>query len=136
MRSLPRIPVTVLTLILAAGLHADWHLARPAHHRLSLDWPYHWVATAGLFAAAGWIIARFWPARRWRLGAMVFLGAVVLAQVVEPTLEALVYEGRFGYSGESARWTAFWTTIAASAVVFTAALWLCVPRAGTRRLAD
>jgi hypothetical protein len=130
---MPRLAALVLSVALGTALHVDWHLARPAHHRLSLDWPYHWLATALVFGVAGWLIARTWPAYRWRLGAVVFVAAAVLAQVVEPVLEALIYEGRSGYDVEPARWAAFGRAIAASTVTYWGALWLCARRPSALR---
>jgi hypothetical protein len=123
--AMPRLPAVVLSLILAATLHVDWHLARPMHHRLSLDWPYHWLATALVFGLVGWFIARTWPASAWRLGAVALIAAVVLAQCIEPILEVAFYESRFGYASEPARWAAFGRAILASVPVYLAALWLC-----------
>ena len=50
-----------MTLALAGAVHLEWHLARPAHHRLSLGWSEHWLFAAATFAIAGWIIVRAWP---------------------------------------------------------------------------
>lgn len=124
---MPRHAALLLSLLLGAALHVDWHLARPLHHRLSLDWSHHWVITAALFAIVGCVIARAWPHQRWRLGAVVFVSAALLAQVVEPLLEVLVYEHRLGYSVEAARWSAFWRSILASALAYVGALALCAP---------
>lgn len=125
---MPRHAAIVLSLLLGAGLHIDWHLARPLHHRLSLDLPYHWAITAALFAIVGCVIARAWPEQRWRLGVVVFVSAALLAQVVEPFLEVLLYEHRLGYDVEAARWVAFGKTIVASALAFVGALVLCAPK--------
>lgn len=122
---MPRMPAVVFSVLLAGVLHADWHFARPTHHRLSLGWPYHWLVTAALFGIAGWLIARRWRASRWPLGVVVFVGAVVLGQGVEPMLEALVYEGRIGHDSEPARWAAFGRAIAAAIPAYWSALWLC-----------
>ena len=130
---MPRVPAVSLSVALAAVLHLDWHLARPAHHRLSLEWSEHWLATAAVFAIAGCIIGRAWPVARWSLGAMVFVAAVILAQVVEPVLEAGFYEGRLGYAGEPARWAAFGRAMAAATPAYWGALWLCGRRASTLR---
>jgi len=130
---MPRLAALVLSIALGAALHVDWHLARPAHHRLSLDWSYHWLATALVFGVAGWLIARRWPDYRWRLGAVVFVAAAVSAQVVEPVLEALIYEGRFGYDVEPARWAAFGRAIAAATVTYWGALWLRARRPSALR---
>jgi hypothetical protein len=125
---MPRHSAVLLSLLLGAGLHVDWHLARPLHHRLSLDWSHHWVITSALFAVVGCIIARYWPNQRWRLGAVVFVSAALLAQVVEPVLEALIYEQRLGYDVEVARWIGFGKSILAGAIAYVAALVLCVPK--------
>lgn len=129
---MPRHSAVVLSLLLGAGLHLDWHLARPLHHRLSLGWSHHWAITAGIFAVAACVIARFWPAQRWRMGAIVFVGGALIAQVVEPVLEVLIYEGRFGYDVEAARWVAFGKSLLASAVAYVSALALCAPKQGIR----
>ena len=126
---MPRLPAMFLGFVLGAVLHLDWHLARPVHHRLSLDWSAHWLVTALFFAIAGAIIARRWPGARWKLGLATYLAAVILAQVVEPVLEILFYEGRLGYAGEPARWAAFGRAMAAATPAYWGALWLCAPRA-------
>lgn len=126
---MPRLPALLLSVVLAALLHLDWHLARPAHHRLSLAWSEHWLATAACFAIAGWMIARTWPADRWRLGALVYVSAVILAQGIEPVLEVLFYEGRLGYPNEPERWAAFGRTMAAATPMYWGALWLGARRA-------
>ena len=119
-------------LLLAAGLHADWHLARPLHHRLSLAWPGHWVATAALFALVGWWIARRWTDRRWRMALDVLVIALVVAQVIEPSLEVLVYEHRLGYPVEPERWRVLARTLAAALPAYAVALWMCAPRPAAR----
>jgi hypothetical protein len=129
----PNVPAFALSLFLAAVLHLDWHLARPAHHRLSLEWSYHWLATAVIFGLVGWLIARKWAAAKWTLGAVVFLAAVVIAQGVEPFLEVLFYEGRIGYSSEPLRWAAFGRAIGAATPFYWGAIWLCAqPRSELR----
>jgi len=117
-----------LCIALAVGLHLDWHLARPRHHRLSLAWPYHWVITAVLFGIVAWLIARLWTRDRWRIGFAIFLGAVFLAQIVEPMMEILVYEQRVGYPADPGRSEAFLLTMAAAIPLYFLALLLCAPR--------
>jgi hypothetical protein len=104
MRKVVSIP---LTLALAAYLHADWHFARPLHHRLSLDWSSHWIGCVAVFALVGVYIARRWPGARWRAAAWNVAIALVLAQVVEPLLEAAFYLRTLVYDVEPARWAAF-----------------------------
>jgi hypothetical protein len=110
MRRLISIP---LVLLLGTFLHADWHFARPRHHRLSLDWSSHWIACAVVFALAGWYIARRWPDMRWRAAASNVAVAMVLAQVVEPLLESTFYLHTLAYDVEPARWIAFGECLAA-----------------------
>jgi hypothetical protein len=125
---MPRNAAIILSFVLGAALHADWHLARPLHHRLSLGWSYHWVITAALFAVVGCFIARSWPAQRWRLGAVVFISAALLAQLVEPVFEALIYERRLGYAVELARWLAFGKSMLAGGIAYAGTLVLCTRR--------
>lgn len=103
---MPKHAAALLSLAVAAILHFDWHLARPLHHRLSLGLVEHWAITAALFAIIGCVIARKWPDQRWRLGTVVFIAGAVLAQGVEPVLEALFYEHRFAIEVEPERWRA------------------------------
>jgi hypothetical protein len=126
MRAAPSTGAVIgLSLLLAAAIHVDWHLARPAHYGMSMEWGHHWIATAIVFGIVGCIIAQRWPASRWRLGAVVFLSAVFIAQGIEPVLEALIYDHRLGYEGEPLRWAAFWRAMAASTPAFWTAVWLC-----------
>jgi hypothetical protein len=125
---MPRHAAIIMSLLLGAALHVDWHLARPLHHRLSLAWENHWALTAGIFAIVGCVIARLWPAQRFRLGAVVFVSAAVIAQVVEPFLEVLIYDHRLGYDVEPARWAVFGKSLLASAIAYSGALVLCARR--------
>jgi hypothetical protein len=118
-------PIILLSLALATVLHADWHLARPAHHRLSLEWPFHWVITAAAFAVVGWWIGRQQTADRWRVAVIAFVAAVVVAQGIEPVLELLLYQGRFGYPDDPGRWAAFARAISAATPAYFGAVWLC-----------
>jgi hypothetical protein len=81
--------------------------------------------TGAVFGVVGSTIARVWPAWRWRLGAIVFVTAAILAQGLEPFLEVLLYDGRLGYDVEAARWAAFGRAIAAATVAYWGALLLC-----------
>ena len=114
-------------MLLAVALHVDWHLARPTHHRLSLGWSEHWLATAAAFLIVGCIIARSWPEHRWPLAATVVVGAAILAQLVEPALESLIYDHRLGYAVEPERWIAFFKAICAGTAAMMIGL-LCARR--------
>lgn len=113
---------SLLALWLALVVHVDWHLARPAHHRLSLAWSQHWLFAAVGFALAGWLIAVRWPDRPWRAAAAIVGWGLFIAQGLEPVLEVLSYEGRFGYPADPGRWAAFGTCVAAGIPALVAAL--------------
>jgi hypothetical protein len=49
--------IVLLALLLAAGIHVDYHLARPLRHRLSLEWQHHWIFAALLFAGVAYLVA-------------------------------------------------------------------------------
>lgn len=113
-----------LVLILATLVHIDWHCARPLHHRLSLDWPTHWLFCVVFFAIAGWYIARRWPTAPWKAAAWNVGLALFLAQVIEPVLEAAIFEQRFGYPVEPERWMAFWKCVGAGIPSLALVIWL------------
>lgn len=87
----------VAAVLLAAFIHLDWHVARPAHHHLSLGWAYHWLLAAPVFALLAWYVHRRWPEAAARSGLAIIAGAAVLAQIVEPAGELL--------SGAPGSWT-------------------------------
>src|SRR5262245_46148731 len=53
---------SVAILLLGSAIHADWHFARPAHHRLSLDLSWHWLLAIPVFALAAYYVASRKPA--------------------------------------------------------------------------
>jgi hypothetical protein len=120
--------VPLLALVLAAGIHADWHLARSHHHRLSLGWREHWIFALAVFAAVGWFVARAWPRTRWRDGAWTLALGIFIAQGLEPVLEVALYRHAFGYPDEPDRLAVFLLCLAVGIPAFAAALWLCAPR--------
>jgi len=125
---LRRFASCALALLLAAGIHVDWHLARPLHHRLSLDWEHHWVFAALLFACVASLVGLRWsPGERWRAGARVLLWGVIGAQVIEPVLTVAYYEGRFAYEVEPERWRVFFECLATGIPAYAVTLW-CVGR--------
>jgi hypothetical protein len=120
----------VLALLIAVVIHADWHFARPTHHRLSLGWPQHWIFAAIGFAIVGWVIARLFE-RPYATGAAVLALAVIVAQAVEPVAEVVIYQGRIGYPNDPGRWGVFALCLAAGIPAFIAALFFCRPRRTT-----
>lgn len=94
---------TLVALLVAVVIHLDWHLARPAHHRLSLAWRQHWIVAAAAFAGIGWLVARRWPDQPWRTASGVVVAGVFVGQGLEPVVEYWLAHGQLGYSGETAR---------------------------------
>ncbi|MBC7768492.1 MAG: hypothetical protein H7124_06875 [Phycisphaerales bacterium] len=123
-----RLRYSALILALAVAVHIDWHLARPAHHRLSGNWPHHWLFAAAAFALVGWLIARWWPERPTRAAAGIVGLALVLAQGVEPVVEVAMYQHQLGYPTDPGRWTAFALCVAAGIPALLVTLILCRPR--------
>src|SRR5918997_775149 len=119
-----RLGTVSLALLLAAGIHVDWHLARPLHHRLSLEWQHHWIFAVLLFGCVASLVALRWPpAEHRRMGVWVLALGLVLAQLVEPTLTLAYYEQRLAYEVEPERWRVFFECLAAGlpTYVFTLA---------------
>lgn len=116
----------VVGLVLALLLHADWHVARPTHERLSLGFSLHWLITAILFANVGWFVARRWPAERWRIGAQSLLIGLIFAQILEPILlEGLDYRHVLDFQIDPERWRALGMTLVAAVPAYALTLWLC-----------
>jgi hypothetical protein len=118
----------LLALLLAVGIHVDWHLARPLHHRLSLEWPHHWIFAALLFAGVAWLVALRWPPpERARASVTVLVAGLVLAQLVEPMLTVAFYDRRLAYEIEPERWAVFFECLAAGLPAYALVLW-CLRR--------
>ncbi len=119
--------VLVWAVILAVLVHVDWHVGRPGHMRLSLDWPFHWLLGLAAGAGMGWLFLR----RRGHGGAermLAFTGGLglVLGQVVEPALEVVAYGETFEAVYPAVRWELF--AAFAAAWVAGAALAVAVSR--------
>lgn len=113
-----------LVWALVAVVHVDWHFARPHHYRLSLEWSSHWLFGIVCFALAGWYIARKWPADPWRASIWNVAIALVIAQGIEPVLEAVVDRQQIGYLGGPERWLAFWQCVGAGLPSLWVTVWL------------
>lgn len=121
----------VLVFVLAAAIHVDWHLARPAHHGLSLEWAHHWLFAVAVFALVGWLIARGWPDGSGWVALKVIALAVLFGQGIEPVLERAIYHREFGYPADPERWRAFWVCLGAGLPALLTTLVLCRPRRGS-----
>ena len=116
-----------ISLALAAVIHADWHFARPTHHRLSLGWEEHWIFAAVAFAVAGCVVARIWGERSMPAALGILATAAFVAQGVEPVLEIAVYDHRLGYPDDPGRWRVFFVCMAVGAPVLLLTARLCRP---------
>src|SRR5437763_675741 len=87
----------------------DGLLQGPAvhHRRLSLGWEQHWLFSGLAFGIVGWVVARVWVERPWRAAWWIAVLALVIAQVIEPAFEVLLYFHRVGYPNDPRRWSAF-----------------------------
>src|SRR5688572_12385058 len=72
---------------LAGAIHADWHFARPTHHRLSLGLPWHWLLAIPVFTLVAWYVTRVWPMQVRRASIAIVLSAAFAAGVLEPAWE-------------------------------------------------
>jgi hypothetical protein len=128
-----RAPVSLrLVLGLAVMIHADWHLARPAHghHRLSFGLPHHWALAIPVFALAAWIVQRRWPDRLATASALNLGLALAAGQLLEPLAEQLHYAQRFALGIEPLRWTIFFQFAGAGFLAYCCAILLLHHRRG------
>jgi len=97
-----------VVLILAAFVHIDFHLARPAIHHWSFGLSWHWAICAVVFGLAGWYLSRRSPADRWSAATVNVLIALVIGQGLEPLGEQLYFNQRLLYDVSPDRWAIFW----------------------------
>jgi len=95
-----------LAIVLAVAIHVDWHVARPHHHRLSLDWDYHWLLGVAVFAAAAAYVVYRWPGELWEASAVNLVAGVVGGILAIPAGTGLYYEHRL-VAPTAAEWDAF-----------------------------
>jgi hypothetical protein len=120
-----RLPVSCLAILsLAVLIHLDWHLGRPHHMRLSMEWGGHWLLAIPAFTLTGWYLAARFPDRLWAASALNLLGSAVAAQVLEPLAENLS-DGRVTLAMPAERWVAFAQFMSAGLMTYIATLaWL------------
>ena len=125
--------ITLVTIGVASAMHLDWHLARPAHHHLSLGWSQHWLSAIPVFAAAAFYVVRAWPGRLvWASGVIIGMAAF-LAQVVEPLEEIVVDGASFEWAFGTERLAAFALFTSVGIALHVAALAL-LRRPGSDRI--
>jgi hypothetical protein len=78
---------TIAVFLLASAIHTDWHFARPAHHRLSLDLSWHWLLAIPVFALAAYYVAKKNPPRPLAVSVLLIGLATLIGAVLEPAYE-------------------------------------------------
>jgi predicted transporter len=78
---------SMAVLLLASAIHTDWHFARPAHHRLSLDLSWHWLLAIPVFALAAVYVAKKNPPRLVAVSVLLIGLATLIGAVLEPAYE-------------------------------------------------
>jgi predicted transporter len=84
---LRQLGASIAVLLLASAIHTDWHFARPAHHRLSLDLSWHWLLAVPVFALAAYYVARRNPPRLYAASVLLIGLATLIGAVLEPAYE-------------------------------------------------
>ena len=102
--------VLVWAAALAVLVHVDWHVGRPADMPPSLGWSLHWL----LGIVMGWSFLRRRGSQTEGVDLVIALGlGLVLGQLVEPTLEVLIFQESFATVNPAVRWELFGTFILA-----------------------
>jgi hypothetical protein len=109
-------------LALGAAIHADWHLARPHHFRLSLEWGQHWLLAVPMFALIAMWVTMLPPAGRWKASALIIGGGVLVGQFLEPLYEKLFDGGSWAEVLPPERWAAFGGFMAAGLLSYAAVM--------------
>ena len=102
--------VLVWAAVLAALVHVDWHVGRPADMPPSLGWPFHWLLGLATGIVMAWSFLRRRRSQTEGVDLSIALGlGLVLGQVVEPTLEVLIFQESFATVNPAVRWELFAT---------------------------
>lgn len=125
MRRMRRLVSLPLVAFLAVAIHVDWHVARPEHHRLSLEWGYHWLLGVAVFVAVAAYVVRRWPDELWEASAVNVLSGVVGGIVVIPLATELYYRQPLG-GATADEWAAFAQFAAAGLLAYLVAVPLTV----------
>ena len=94
-------------LLIMVMVHVDWHFGRGHHHRLSLNWSYHWLTGLVTFFLLALFCARKWPENFVRAGLLNGLAGLFAGQIIEPLLEVLVYRVPLAQVFTPERWYVF-----------------------------
>ena len=130
MRRLARFGLAyLLVLVLATVIHLEWHFSLPNNHAFSLAWPQHWIVPALAFFAVGGVISRIWIEHPERTALWIALGAVAIAQGLEPILQAAILHHRLGYLSDPLRWRSFALCMAIGLPALFTAVYLLRTRA-------
>jgi hypothetical protein len=111
---------SIAVLLLASAIHTDWHFARPAHHRLSLDLSWHWLLAVPVFALAAVYVAKKDPPRLLTVSVLLIGLATLIGAVLEPAYEYFLGGATWDWAfGPERTWSAIafvMTGIAAYAI--------------------
>lgn len=80
------------TLAVAVSVHLGWHLGRPQHYPLSLEFAHHWILGLLTGAALAWNATRVDPRHATRLFVLVGTLGLFAGQILEPLGEVLFYD--------------------------------------------
>lgn len=113
---------TLVTLALATAIHLDWHIARPAHHHLSLGLPGHWILAIPVFGLVAWYVARVWPSTVLTTSTVILGIAILLAGLIEPAWEYFLTGASFEWAFGSERNMALCMFVGTGLVAYLAVL--------------
>lgn len=117
----------IAILLLGSAIHTDWHFARPAHHRLSLDLSWHWLLAIPVFALAAWYVASRKPERPLAASLVVVGGGVLLGAILEPAYEYWLGGATWDWAwGPQRTWAA--ATFVATGIIAYALTYLLLQR--------
>jgi hypothetical protein len=115
-------------LLVMVMVHVDWHFGRGHHHRLSLNWSYHWLTGLVTFFLLALFCAKKWPENPIRALLVNGLTGLVAGQIVEPLLEAALYRVSPAIVFSPERWHVFWQFLLAAVVGALAGIVIAWPR--------
>ena len=119
---------SIAVLLLATAIHTDWHFARPAHHRLSLDLSWHWLVAIPVFALAAYYVAQKNPPRLLAVSVLLIGLATLIGAVLEPAYEYCFGGATWDWAfGPERTWAAI-AFVATGVVAYAITLLLLVKR--------
>jgi hypothetical protein len=115
---------TLVCLGLAAAIHLDWHLARPAEHHLSLGLAWHWLLAIPTFALVAWYVVRVTPDRVFPTSVSLLTCAILIAGVLEPAWEYFLGDATWEWAFGKGRLVALTTFVGVGLAAYVATVGL------------